>query len=99
MIAATMQTSAPIIDRDGIAATERLIRPYIRRTPTVSVDPGDFGLATTGSLALKLETFQLIGSKKICERGAALTSRLQSFETELLTEGENLAGLAAWEAP
>src|SRR5271156_3395535 len=40
-------------------------------------------------------TFRLIGSKKILERGAALTSRLQSFETELLTEGENLAGLAA----
>ncbi|MBV8452396.1 MAG: IS1380 family transposase, partial [Deltaproteobacteria bacterium] len=40
-------------------------------------------------------TFRLIGSKKICERGAALTSRLQSFETELLTEGENLTGLAA----
>jgi threonine dehydratase len=68
MIAATMQTSSPIIDRDGIAATERLIRPYIRRTPTVSVDPGDFGLATTGSLALKLETFQHTGSFKA--RGA-----------------------------
>jgi hypothetical protein len=33
--------------------------------------------------------------QKICERGAALFSRLQSFETELLTEVENLAGLAA----
>lgn len=32
-------------------------------------------------------TFPLIGSKKIRERGAALTSRLQSFETELLAEG------------
>jgi hypothetical protein len=30
-------------------------------------------------------TFRLAGSEKICERGAALTSRLQSFETELLT--------------
>jgi hypothetical protein len=40
-------------------------------------------------------TFRLIGSEKIWERGAALTSRLQSFETELLTQGENLAGLAA----
>jgi LAS superfamily LD-carboxypeptidase LdcB len=29
------------------------------------------------------------------ERGAALTSRVQSFETELLTQAENLAGLAA----
>src|SRR6266851_2020271 len=40
-------------------------------------------------------TFRLIGSRKIWGRGAALTSRLQSFETELLTEADNLAGLAA----
>jgi hypothetical protein len=39
-------------------------------------------------------TFRLIGSEKVLERGAALTSRLQSFETELLTQPENLAGLA-----
>ena len=39
-------------------------------------------------------TFRLIGSERIWERGAALTSRLQSFETELLTQEENLAGLA-----
>jgi hypothetical protein len=40
-------------------------------------------------------TFRLIGSAKIWERGAALTSRLQSFETEILAEEENFAGLAA----
>jgi len=40
-------------------------------------------------------TFRLIGSEKIWERGAALTSRLQSFETELLTQEKNLSGLAA----
>ena len=40
-------------------------------------------------------TFRLIGSEKIWERGAALTSRLQSFETDLLAQEENLAGLAA----
>lgn len=40
-------------------------------------------------------TFRLIGSERIWERGAALTSRLQSFETELLTREENLSGLAA----
>ena len=39
--------------------------------------------------------FRLIGSKKVWERGAALTSRLQSFETELLTQADNLAGMAA----
>ena len=37
-------------------------------------------------------TFRLIGSEKIWERGAALTSRLQSFETDLLTQEENLTG-------
>jgi hypothetical protein len=40
-------------------------------------------------------TFRLIGSEKIWERGAALTCRLQSFETDLLTQEENLTGLAA----
>src|SRR6516165_2227412 len=40
-------------------------------------------------------TFRLIGSRQIWEDGAALTSRVHSFETELLTQAENLAGLAA----
>ncbi len=40
-------------------------------------------------------TFRLIGSKKIWDRGAALTSRLHSFETELLASEENLIGLMA----
>src|SRR6516165_8347484 len=39
-------------------------------------------------------TFRLISSEKIWDRGAALTSRLQSFETEMLTQEENFAGLA-----
>jgi len=39
-------------------------------------------------------TFRLIGSEKIWERGAALTSRLQSFETEMLAEEGNFAALA-----
>ena len=39
-------------------------------------------------------TFRLIGSEKIWERGAALTSRLQSFETELMAQDENFTGLA-----
>ena len=38
-------------------------------------------------------TFRLIGSKKNWDRGGALTSRLQSFEAELLATEENLLGL------
>jgi hypothetical protein len=39
-------------------------------------------------------TFRLIGSEKIRERGTALTSRLQTFETELLAKEENFGSLA-----
>jgi hypothetical protein len=39
-------------------------------------------------------TFRLIGSEKIWERGAALTSRLQTFETEMLAEEKNFGSLA-----
>jgi hypothetical protein len=39
-------------------------------------------------------TFRLIGSDKVWDRGVALTSRLQTFETEMLGEEENSAGLA-----
>ncbi len=38
---------------------------------------------------------RLISSQKIWGRRAALTSRLQSFETELLAQDKNLAGLEA----
>ena len=39
-------------------------------------------------------TFRPIGSEKVWDRGAALTSRVQTFETEMLAEEENFAGLA-----
>ena len=39
-------------------------------------------------------TLRLIGSENAWDRGEALTSRLQTFETEILAEDENLAGLA-----
>jgi hypothetical protein len=38
-------------------------------------------------------TFRLISSQRIWDRGAALTSTLHWFETELLTKEENLIGL------
>ena len=40
-------------------------------------------------------TFRLIGSPQLWDRGAALTSTLHWFETELLTRAENLVGLMA----
>ena len=40
-------------------------------------------------------TFRLIGSPKLWDRGAALTSTLHWFETDLLTQHKNLVGLMA----
>lgn len=39
-------------------------------------------------------TSRLIGSKKVWERGVALTSTLHWFETDLLAHEENFVGLA-----
>ncbi|PYU72823.1 MAG: threonine dehydratase, partial [Acidobacteria bacterium] len=55
------------INRERIAATYRLIRPYIRRTPVVEVDGSDFALDSI-NLIFKLELLQHSGSFKA--RGA-----------------------------
>ncbi len=55
------------IGREQIAATEPVIRPWIRRTPVVEVDGRDFGLAGV-TLVFKLELLQQSGSFKA--RGA-----------------------------
>lgn len=51
-----------------IVAAESKIRPYIRRTPVIEIDPADFGLTWRGRLTLKLECMQHTGSFKV--RGA-----------------------------
>jgi threonine dehydratase len=56
-----------VVDRTAIAEIEPLIRPYIRRTPTLEVDGGDFGLDGV-TLVCKLEFLQHSGSFKA--RGA-----------------------------
>ena len=77
-------SSPPIINHDRITATERVIRPYIRRTPVITVDGNDFGLGSSGVLALKLEYLQHTGSFK--PRGAF---------ANLLTRQVPAAGVAA----
>jgi threonine dehydratase len=62
----TARNSAAI-DREGIAQTHPLIRPYIRRTPVVEVDGADFGCDGI-RIVFKLELLQHAGSFKA--RGA-----------------------------
>jgi len=61
-----MAEIAPIT-RERVAATEKTIRPFVRRTPLVRVDGSDFGLSAE-SLTFKLEMLQHSGSFKA--RGA-----------------------------
>src|SRR5260221_10410156 len=67
----------------AIAQCERVIRPYIRRTPVIAVDGGEFG-APSGPLTLKLELLQHSGAFKA--RGAF---------TNLLTREIPKAGVVA----
>jgi len=55
------------VDRGAIAQNYPLIRPYVRRTPTIEVDGADFGVDGV-TLVLKLELLQHSGSFKA--RGA-----------------------------
>jgi len=55
------------LSRERIQATERVIRPHIRRTPILEVDGADFGLDYI-KIVFKLELFQHSGSFKA--RGA-----------------------------
>jgi threonine dehydratase len=66
-----------------IARCERVIRPYIRRTPVLATDGTEFGLAAS-ALTLKLELLQHSGSFKA--RGAF---------TNLLTREIPEAGIVA----
>lgn len=59
--------SEQTIDRERIAAADRLLGRHIRRTPVIRVDGGDFGLGPI-DLSLKLELLQHSGSFKA--RGA-----------------------------
>lgn len=74
---------AASIDRDRIAETNRILQPYIRRTPVIEVSGADFGLDNI-LLTFKLELLQHAGSFKA--RGAF---------TNLLTRAVPPAGVVA----
>ena len=71
------------VNPEKIAACEKVIRPYIRRTPVLAIDGADVGLRP-GRLQLKLELMQHSGSFKA--RGAF---------TNLLTRKVPDAGVVA----
>jgi threonine dehydratase len=78
-----MSDNSIAVSREQITRCEKLIRPYVRRTPVIEVDGADLGLSSP-KLCLKLELFQHTGSFKA--RGAF---------TNLLTRNVPAAGVVA----
>ena len=84
--------------QDDIRAAHARIRPHVRRTPVIRVDAGDFGVALTHPLALKLEFLQHTGSFK--PRGAFnnLLSRTVPAAGIAAASGGNHGAAAAYAA-
>jgi threonine dehydratase len=85
------------IDRERIAAVETVIRPYIRRTPLIEVDAGEFGLHSF-PLALKLEQLQHSGSFKARGAFANLLTRKMPPAGVVAASGGNHGAAVAYAA-
>ena len=90
-------TSRPHVDRDGITATERLIRPYIRHTPIIPIDAADLGLAGE-KVVLKLEFLQHTGSFKPRGAFASLLTRPAPPAGVVAASGGNHGAAVAYAA-
>lgn len=91
-----MQTPSSI-DRLRIAEIERLIRPYIRHTPVITVDAGDFGLEP-GPLSFKFEFLQHTGSFKPRGAFANLLTRKAPAAGVVAASGGNHGAAVAFAA-
>src|ERR1700690_1350421 len=85
------------INRDAIAAIERLIRPHIRHTPAITVDAADFGLEKR-PLAFKLEFLQHTGSFKPRGAFANLLTRTAPAAGVVAASGGNHGAAVAFAA-
>src|SRR5260370_14593661 len=89
-----MDAANSAVSPETIAQCEKIIRPYIRRTPVIEVDGAEFGLAAT-TLALKLDLLQHSGSFKA--RGAftnLLTRRVPEVGVVAASGGNHGAAVA-----
>jgi len=85
------------ITRERIAATEKTIRPYVRRTPLIRLDGSDFALALE-SLTFKLELLQHSGSFKARGAFANLVLRQTPRAGVVAASGGNHGAAVAYAA-
>jgi threonine dehydratase len=92
-----MSDSSSAISPEAIARCGTLIRPHIRRTPVIEIDPADFGLAAD-RLYFKLELMQHAGSFKTRGAFANLLSRDVPAAGVVAASGGNHGAAVAYAA-
>lgn len=85
------------VSPEAIAQCERIIRPYIRRTPVIEIDGSEFGLPAT-MLSFKLELFQHSGSFKARGASANLLTREVPRAGVVAASGGNHGAAVAYAA-
>src|SRR5215475_9465175 len=85
------------ITRERIAATEAVIRPYVRRAPLLAADLADFGLPSA-PLIFKLEMLQHSGSFKARGAFANLLLRRSAAAGVVAASGGNHGVAVAYAA-
>lgn len=86
-----------MISRKQIEATEKLIRPHIRRTPTIEIAGEDFGI-NSARLIFKLELLQHTGSFKARGAFANLLERNVPSAGVVAASGGNHGAAVAYAA-
>jgi len=92
-----MPTVLDAVNAARIALCERLVRPHVRRTPTIDVDGADLRLAP-GRLTLKLELLQHAGSFKARGAFANLLTRQVPQAGVVAASGGNHGAAVAYAA-
>lgn len=92
-----MSSMSDTVNPQHISRCEQLIRPYIRRTPVITIDGAEVGLKS-GSLCLKLELFQHSGSFKARGAFANLLARKVPASGVVAASGGNHGAAVAYAA-
>jgi threonine dehydratase len=92
-----MSNLSNAVNPEQIARCEKLIRPYIRRTPVIEIDGAEIGLVP-GKLCLKLELFQHSGSFKARGAFANLLTRTVPVSGVVAASGGNHGAAVAYAA-
>jgi len=92
-----MSDASTTVNRTEIVRTEKIIRPYVRRTPVIELAGADIGVETE-RLCLKLELFQHSGSFKARGAFANLLTRKIPASGVVAASGGNHGAAVAYAA-